>query len=89
MTAPRHDNHDAPKARYLFLAVLLFFFVSGACGLLYQVVWTRKLVLLIGTTSHAVSAVLSIFFTGLALGSLWGGRMADRTQRPLRLYGCF
>lgn len=77
------------RSRGLFLTVLAFFFVSGACGLLYQVVWTRKLVLLFGTTSYAVSTVLSIFFLGLALGSLWGGRLADRNPQPLRLYGIF
>jgi len=72
-----------------FAAVLLFFFVSGACGLLYQVVWTRKLVLLFGTTAYAVSAVLSIFFLGLGAGSLWGGRLADRHKNPLQFYGLF
>lgn len=73
----------------LFLIVLMFFFVSGACGLLYQIVWTRKLVLLFGTTSYAVSTVLCIFFLGLAIGSLWGGRLADTNPRPMRLYGIF
>ena len=73
----------------LFLLVLLFFFLSGACGLLYQVVWTRKLVLLFGTTSYAVSTVLSIFFLGLGVGSIWGGRLADRSPRPLWWYGVF
>lgn len=73
----------------LFLITLAFFFISGTCGLLYQVVWTRKLVLLFGTTSYAVSTVLSIFFLGLGLGSLWGGRLADRSKRPLYLYGIF
>lgn len=72
-----------------FAAVLLFFFISGACGLLYQVVWTRKLVLLFGTTAYAVSTVLSIFFLGLGAGSLWGGRLADRHKNPLLLYGLF
>ncbi|HOD50036.1 MAG TPA: fused MFS/spermidine synthase [Candidatus Hydrogenedentes bacterium] len=73
----------------VFLAVLGFFFVSGACGLLYQVIWTRKLVLLFGTAAYAVSTVLSIYFLGLALGSLWGGRLADRIKNPLGLYGLF
>ena len=73
----------------LFILVLAFFFVSGACGLLYQVVWTRKLVLLFGTTSYAVSTVLSIFFLGLGAGSVWGGKLADRTSRPLWWYGVF
>lgn len=80
-----------PSLRLLaaLLPVLLFFFVSGACGLLYQVVWTRQLVLLFGATSHAVSTVLSIFFLGLGAGSLWGGRFADRVRSPLLWYGVF
>ncbi|MCC6143374.1 MAG: fused MFS/spermidine synthase [Candidatus Hydrogenedentes bacterium] len=77
------------KAIATFLAVLLFFLVSGACGLLYQVVWTRQLVLLFGTTAYAVSTVLSIFFLGLGVGSFWGGRLADRVTRPLLVYGVF
>lgn len=71
------------------IVVSLLFFVSGACGLLYQVVWTRKLVLLLGASSYAVSTVLSIFFLGLGLGSLLGGRLADRGGRPLTLYAVF
>ncbi|HPO12588.1 MAG TPA: fused MFS/spermidine synthase [Candidatus Hydrogenedentes bacterium] len=86
----RKERNDNTRRFYLLFAVLLlFFFISGACGLLYQVVWTRKLVLLFGTTAYAVSTVLSIFFLGLGLGSWWGGRLADRAMRPLRLYGVF
>ncbi|MCH7911417.1 MAG: fused MFS/spermidine synthase, partial [Candidatus Hydrogenedentes bacterium] len=40
-----------------------------------------------GTSCLAVSTVLSIFFLGLGIGSLWGGRLADRTSRPLWIYG--
>lgn len=72
-----------------FIAVLAFFFVSGACGLLYQVVWTRQFVLLFGAASYAVSTVLSVFFLGLGAGSLLGGRLADRVRRPLFVYGAF
>lgn len=73
----------------VFVAVLGLFFASGSCGLIYQVVWTRKLVLLFGATAHAVGTVLFIFFLGLGVGSLWGGRIADRSHRPLFLYGLF
>ncbi len=73
----------------IFVAVLGLFFASGSCGLIYQVVWTRKLVLLFGATAHAVGTVLFIFFLGLGVGSLWGGRLADRSYRPLLLYGLF
>ncbi len=87
----RFFRNHRPGLRTLavFLAVLALFFTSGACGLLYQVVWTRKLVLLFGTAAYAVSTVLSIYFLGLALGSLWGGRLADRSRNPLYLYGVF
>lgn len=71
----------------LFLLALALFFGSGATSLLYQVVWTRKLVLLFGTTAYAVSTVLSIFFLGLGLGSYAAGRFADGLRRPLLVYG--
>jgi len=74
---------------FSLLSIALFFTASGACGLLYQVVWTRQLVLLFGSTAHAVGTVLAIFFLGLGLGALWGGRLADRSARPLLLYGVF
>ncbi|NIA13933.1 MAG: tetratricopeptide repeat protein [Nitrospiraceae bacterium] len=45
--------------------------------------------MLFGTTSYAISTVLSIFFLGLGVGSLWGGRLADRSKRPLQLYALF
>lgn len=66
--------------------VLVLFFLSGACGLVYEVVWMRMLMLVFGATAFATSAVLTSFFTGLALGSLVLGRAADRSRNPLALY---
>jgi spermidine synthase len=68
-------------------AVLLIFFLSGAAGLIYEVVWARQLVLVFGNTTQAVSAILTGYFGGLAIGSVVGGRIADRVRSPLRLYG--
>jgi len=69
-------------------AALILFFASGAAGLVYQVVWLRELTLIFGATAYATSAVLSTFMGGLALGSFWAGRRADRWQDPpLRTYG--
>jgi spermidine synthase len=65
----------------------VFLFVSGACALIYQVVWIRQLLLIVGTTTAAVSTVLSVFMTGLGLGAWLFGSAADRTRAPLRLYG--
>ena len=67
--------------------LLLLFVLSGAAGLIYEVVWARQLVLVFGNTSQAVSTILTGFFGGLAIGGAVGGRVADRVARPLRLYG--
>ena len=68
-------------------AVLAIFVLSGAAGLIYEVVWARQLVLVFGNTTQAISAILTGFFGGMAIGSAVGGRVADRVRRPLRLYG--
>ncbi len=67
--------------------VLAIFVLSGAAGLMYEVVWSRQLVLVFGNTTQAVSTILTGFFGGMALGSFVGGRLADRVRSPLRLYG--
>jgi len=92
MTASTTNGGEAMAERRfvgVFACVLLLFLLSGSCGLIYQVLWTRKLALLFGATAYAVSAVLTVFFLGLGVGSLVGGRLADRTRFPLRFYGIF
>jgi spermidine synthase len=67
-----------------------FFFVSGACSLVYQVVWLRLAMAAFGVTTPMVSIVIATFMAGLALGSWAAGRLARRTAVgaavPLRLY---
>src|SRR5437868_7718334 len=67
--------------------VYLIFILSGAAGLVYEVVWARQLVLVFGNTTQAVTAILTGFFGGMAIGSFAGGRLADRVRSPLRMYG--
>jgi predicted membrane-bound spermidine synthase len=67
--------------------ILALFVGSGAAGLVYQVVWSRELVLVFGNTTQAVSTIVTAFMAGLGFGSLAGGRWASRGLRPLRLYG--
>jgi spermidine synthase len=68
------------------LAVLGIFVLSGAAGLIYEIVWSRQLVLVFGNTTQAVSAILTGFFGGMAIGAALGGRIADRVRSPLRMY---
>ncbi len=63
--------------------LLLLFFFSGVCGLVYEVVWTRLFVVVIGNTVFSVSAILTVFMAGLALGSRFAGKLIDRKPIPL------
>jgi spermidine synthase len=67
--------------------LLAIFILSGAAGLVYEVVWARQLVLVFGNTTQAISAILTGFFGGMAIGSWVGGRVADRVRNPVALYG--
>ena len=67
--------------------VWILFLLSGACGLIYEVLWCRHLGLIFGNTVQSLSAVLTAFMGGLALGSYIGGRLSHRFQRPLMVYG--
>src|SRR5829696_7000460 len=81
---PRPTRRAAPSLRGVVLAL---FVASGAAGLIYQVVWSRELVLVFGNTTQAVATIVTAFMAGLGFGSLVGGRLADTSARPLRLYG--
>ena len=70
-----------------FRLLYLIFFLSGATGLVYEVIWVRLTGLVFGNTSHAIAVVLGAFMAGLALGSWWLGRRADRAKSALRFYG--
>ena len=71
----------------LLLLVAVLFFCSGASALVYQVLWLRKLGLVFGVTVYAASTVWASFMFGLAVGSLFAGRVADRLRRPLVWFG--
>lgn len=76
------DREAEMKRLFLF-----FFFLSGAAGLIYEVVWSRLLGLIFGTSALAISTVLFAFMGGMALGSIVLGRWVDRWRSPLLLYG--
>src|SRR5215467_12206079 len=76
-------------AKRLNLSSILYviFFLSGATGLVYEVIWVRLTGLVFGNTSQAISIVVGAFMAGLALGSWKLGQRTDRTTNPLRLNG--
>jgi spermidine synthase len=88
MTATSERNQD-PGFRYSPRALQLIgvcFVLSGATGLIYEVLWARMLGLVFGATTLAISAVLAAFMGGLALGSALAARLARRITKPLLVY---
>jgi len=72
------------RATYIFPFVA--FFLSGASSLVFQTIWSRLLHHVFGSSSVAISSVVSAFMGGLALGAWFFGRHADRVRNPLKLY---
>ncbi len=69
-----------------------FFFVSGFCSLVYQVIWLRLAFASFGVITPVISVVLSTFMLGLALGSWLAGSWTRRSEpgdsvSKLRAYG--
>lgn len=62
--------------------LLWAFAASGALGMTYQIVWFRSLVLVIGSSTYAFSAILVTFLAGIAIGSFLYARMGARLQAP-------
>ena len=81
---PISKSEYSPKILKLVAAC---FFLSGATGLIYEVLWARMLGLVFGATTLAISTVLAAFMGGLALGSALAGRMGAAVKRPVRAYG--
>ena len=80
-------NSASGRPRFVLPALCFLFFFSGACALVYQVLWLRTLGWVFGVTVYAASAVWATFMAGLAVGSGVAGLVADRVRNPLRWFG--
>jgi spermidine synthase len=74
----------SPRAAAALVSSCLL--VSGAVALVYEVVWARLLGLVMGHTAYALSAILTSFLGGLALGAWLAGRWTARHAVSLRHY---
>jgi spermidine synthase len=82
----RPDMPEKSPSRYFFPVLLVCFFLSGAAGLVDQVVWSKALGLIFGHTAYAVATVLAVFMAGLASGSAWIGKRSEGWAQPIALY---
>ncbi|HEX7898754.1 MAG TPA: fused MFS/spermidine synthase [Planctomycetota bacterium] len=68
-------------------AVLWMSAASGLAGLIYEVAWTRMIVLSLGSTVYSFTLVLAVFIFGLAAGSALGARWVGKSAAPERALG--
>ena len=73
----------------LTVIVLGVFTVSGFCSLVYEVLWTRVLSLVIGSSVYAFTVMLATFLLGIGLGSILFAPFVDRRKNPLLWFAVF
>lgn len=78
MNAAKHAS-----GRRIVTLVVICFFLSGLSGLIYEILWTRMILKIIGVAPFAESTVVSVFTGGLGLGSNLASRVIDRIKDPI------
>ena len=66
--------------------LLLAFFFSGMTALIYEIVWSRPLQLIFGSTIYAVSTILTTFLAGFGIGAYIFRNIADKSKNPVWLF---
>ncbi len=66
--------------------ILVAFGLSGALAMIYEVCWTRSLLMVIGSSTYAFTVMLTAFLVGIFVGSLVCARWIDRYRHPLLLF---
>lgn len=88
---PRERGEGASRAeradRTLWRLLLAVSFGTAAASFVYEIAWIRMLSLVLGAATHSFELMLSAFILGLALGSFWIRRRADRFDRPVQALG--
>ena len=64
----------------------VLFFISGVAGLGYEILWARMLSAGLGHEIVSVLAVVSAFFSGLALGAWCLDRPVSKSANPEKWY---
>jgi spermidine synthase len=62
-------NTLTKRQRLVFIALMIGFGLSGYAAMVYEVAWTRVLIMIIGSSTYAFSIMLATFLLGLAIGS--------------------
>lgn len=67
--------------------LLLTVFAVNFLSLVYQVIWTRKIMVIFGTTALSISTILTVFLSGIALGAYLGSIWIKKAEHKRRFLG--
>ena len=70
------DRHGASPMN---AAAALLYFVSGATGLCYEVLWARMISAQFGASTFGIAATVTAFLLGLGIGSVIAARVGGTT----------
>jgi len=79
-SAPRIEAQERKPLTRADRIILALAFTSGLAILALEVVWTRSLVLVLGSTTYAFATMLTAVLLGIALGSAIFAGAADATH---------
>lgn len=86
-TSPRLGAVNPAATQHRLLPFLLLLFIgSGACALIYEVVWFQLLELVVGSSAISIGVLLATYMGGMCIGSLALPRFVSRRHHPLRIY---
>ena len=69
------------------ITVLLIAGVSGLCAMMYEVSWLRLLIPILGSTTYSFTIILTVFISGISLGSLIVYYILPRGENPFLTLG--
>lgn len=81
------DSQISPYHDRIRSIVLITIAISGFTALSYEVIWSRQLILFLLTSTYTFSAMLAVFLTGIASGSIIMNRFVDKLKKPLIFFG--
>jgi spermidine synthase len=81
------EQSERRRDLLLWRLLLLVSFATAIASFVYEIAWIRMLSLVLGSATHSFELMLSAFILGLALGSLWVHRRADRFSDSIRALG--
>jgi spermidine synthase len=79
----RHEGATDTTTGRTATVLIILYAVSGGVAMVYEVAWTRLLVLVLGSSTYSYTIMLTTFLAGLTLGAWLGARLLKDWPDPL------